>query len=254
VLVVLSWGFFGAAVLAAGVAVLVTRKIFPVAPAAARRKLDAAGWREIYTGAGRHGLTGLTFACLQWGPVCVLALLGSEVQIAHFAAATRTAQVIDFLLPAALLVPQTLMLHSRLAASMRTGRGKLVMNLAVSLATTTLAVVAVIIATPWIIGQFGPAYLGLAELFVLLFATQWVTGVCRPAIGHVAADWNFTEVRRILLISMIVAVALSLGAVSMLGSFGAAIAVLAGAVVFNVQVLQAAFAGCRKRGTPGAEC
>ena len=254
VLIILSWGFLVGAVLAAGVAVLVTRRIFPKSACPSRNKLDATQWREIYMSAGRHGLTGMTYACLQWGPVCVLALLGSEVQVAHYAAATRTAQVIDFLLPAALLVPQTFLLHSRPASAMRTGQGKLVMNLAVSLATTTLSVLMVAVATPWIIEQFGPSYRGLVELFVLLFATQWVTGVCRPAIGRVAVDWNFPQVRRILAVSMIVAVALSLVAVSMFGSLGAAISVFAGALVFNGQALQAAFAGCRRRGTPGVDC
>jgi hypothetical protein len=254
VLVVLSWGFFVGAVLAAGVAVLVTRRIFPKPPATVQTKVDAAGWREIYTSAGRHGLTGMTYACLQWGPVCVLAILGSEIQVAHFAAATRTAQVIDFLLPAALLVPQTFLMHSRLAKPMRTGQGKLAIDLAVSVAMTTVSVLVVAVSTPWIIGRFGPGYAGLTELFVLLFATQWVTGVCRPAIGHIAAGWNFHQVRRILTISMIVAVALSLVAVSMFGSFGAAIAVLVGALVFNGQAIQAAFAGCRQRGVPGADC
>jgi O-antigen/teichoic acid export membrane protein len=246
VLLALSWGFFVGAVLAAGVAVLITRKIFPKSPVPSRRKLDAAGWREIYVSAGRHGLTGLTYAVLQWGPVCVLALLGSEVEVAHYAAATRTAQVIDFLLPAALLVPQAFLLHSRFADTMRTVRGKLAMNMAVSLATTTLSVLAVAVATPWIIGRFGPNYDGLADLFVLLFATQWVTGVCRPAIGHIAMDWSLSQVRRILLVSMLVAVALSLVAISMFGSLGAAISVFAGAVVLNGQVLLAAFASCRR--------
>ncbi|HEX4376161.1 MAG TPA: hypothetical protein VHZ99_03305 [Steroidobacteraceae bacterium] len=254
VLEVLSWGFLGGAILAAGVAVLVTRKIFPKQPAAARRKLDSRSWREIYLSVGRHGLTGITYACLQWGPVCVLALLGSETQVAHFAAATRTAQVIDFLLPAALLIPQSILLHSRLSGSMRTGQGKLVMDLAVAVTMTSVSVLALAVVTPWIIGQFGPNYTGLADLFVLLFATQWVTGVCRPAIGHVAVEWDMTQVRRILLISMIVAVALSIGAVSMFGSLGAAVSVLVGALVFNGQALQAAFSTCRRRGIPGADC
>jgi hypothetical protein len=254
VLMVLSWGFFVGAVLAAGVAVLVTRRIFPAASTAGCRKLDSAAWREIYMSVGRHGLTGITYACLQWGPVCVLALLGTEIQIAHFAAATRTAQVIDFLLPAALLVPQTIVMHSRLSDTMRTGRGKLMMDLAVSLTMTTVSVLAVGLATPWIIDEFGTNYSGLTDLFVLLFATQWVTGVCRPAIGHVAVEWKMSQVRRILLISMLVAVAVSLGAVSLYGSLGAAIAVLLGTLVFNLQALRAAFASCRRKGTPGLDC
>ncbi|MBS0421817.1 MAG: hypothetical protein JSR66_29170 [Proteobacteria bacterium] len=236
----LSWAFFAGTVLAAGVGVLITRQVFPPEP-----KLAPVLWPEVYAASARNGLTGIALACLQWGPLCLLALMGGEIQIAHYAVVTRTANVVDFLLPAAILVPQSMLLHSRLAGVMHSEHGKLLVDLAVSLTTTTLCVAAIAIATPWIVDLYGSPYTGLTELFVLLFATQWLNGVGRPAIRHLAARWHFPLIRRILFISMTVAIAASFVAIPTYGAQGAAISVCLGALLMNGQAVQAAFAGCR---------
>jgi hypothetical protein len=246
VLLSLSWAFFIGAMLAAAVGVLITRTAFSETGHQGGGKVQSAAWREIYGGASRNGLTGISLAFLQWGPLCVLALLGSEAQIAHYAAVTRTAQVIDFLIPAAILVPHTFLLHSRFADTMRSDKGKLMVDLVASLTTATLSVLAVALATPWIIERFGASYTGLTELFVLLFATQWLAGVSRPAIRQLAHRWDSVPIRRILSISMIVAVTCSVVSIPMYGSLGAAISVFAGTLFLNGQALQAAFASCRR--------
>lgn len=244
----LSWAFFAGTLLAAGMGVLMTRNAFPARDDSAGHKPEPAAWRDIFVASSRHGLAGIALACLQWGPLCVLALLGSEAQLAHYAAVTRTAQVVDFLIPAAILVPHDFLLHSRFAAAMHSGHGKLLVDLLVSLATTTLCVLAVALVTPWIVDQYGVDYTKLTELFVLLFATQWLNGVGRPAIRHLAADWNFALTRRILFISMAVAIVSSLVGIPVYGAFGAAISVFLGALLLNGQAAQAAFAGCNARG------
>jgi hypothetical protein len=246
-LLFLSWAFFAGTVLAAAVGVFTTRHAFPENAAASHSKLGPAAWREIYVTAGGNGLTGITLACLQWGPLCLLALLGTEVQIAHYAVVTRTAQVIDFLIPAAILVPHGFVLHSRLADAIQSNHGKLAVDLAVSLATTTVCVLAVAIATPWIIDLYGLNYTKLTELFALLFATQWLNGAARPAIRHVAANWDFRLIRRMLFLSMAVAIASSLIGIPTYGALGAAVSVFAGALFLNGQAVQAAIAVCRNR-------
>jgi hypothetical protein len=246
VLLSLSWAFFIGAVLAAAVGVLLTRTVFPKGARSSAVKVESGAWREIYRSAGRNGLTGISLAVLQWGPLCLLALLGTEAQIAHYAAVTRTAQVIDFLIPAAILVPHAFLFHSRFADSMRSDHGKLMVDLGASLTTATLSVLAVALATPWIIERFGPSYTGLTELFVLLFATQWLAGVSRPAIRHLAHHWETAPIRRILVLSMIVAVVCSLASIPLYGSLGAAISVFVGTLFLNGQALQAAFVCCHK--------
>jgi O-antigen/teichoic acid export membrane protein len=244
-LFILSWAFFVGTLLAAATGVLITRHVFQAAASGPQAGLDPASWREIYTVAAGYGLTGMTLACLQWGPLCALAVLGSEVQLADYAVVTRTAQVIDFLIPAAILVPHSFLLHSRLANALRSPHGKLLVDLAVSLATTTASVLAVAIATPWIVDLYGAEYTNLTDLFALLFATQWINGAGRPAIRHLAANWNLPLIRRILFVSMLVAIVLSLVGIPAYGALGAAVSVFAGALLLNGQAIQAAFAGCR---------
>jgi O-antigen/teichoic acid export membrane protein len=239
----LSWAFFAGTLLAAGVGVLLTRNTFP-ASADANIEPEPIAWREVYAASGRNGLTGMALACLQWGPLCLLAVMGTEIQLADYAVVTRTAMVIDFLIPAAILVPHGFLLHSRLADAMHSGHGKLFVDLIVSLATTTLCVAAVAIATPLIVDFYGIDYTKLTELFVLLFATQWLNGVGRPAIRHLAANWNFPLIRRILFVSMTIAMVSSLVGIPAYGAFGAAISVLVGALLLNGQAVQAAFARC----------
>jgi hypothetical protein len=105
----------------------------------------------------------------------------------------------------------------------------------------------VAIATPWIIDLYGIDYTKLATLFVLLFATQWINGVGRPAIRHLAARWNAALVRRMLFVSMTVAIASSVVGIPTYGALGAAVSVLLGALLLNGQAVQAAFAGCDNR-------
>ena len=221
----LSWAFFAGTVLAAGMGVLITRHVFPPDAQSA-----AINWPEVYTDSARNGLTGIALACLQWGPLCLLALIGSPIQIAHYAVVTRTANVIDFLIPAAVLVPQSLLPHSRLSR-----------DLVVSLTTTTCCVGVVAVATPWIVDLYGDSYAGLTELFGLLFATQWLNGAGRPAIRHLAAHWNLALIRRILFVSMTVALLASFVGIPTYGALGAAISVCLGALLMNGQAVQAAF-------------
>ena len=123
---------------------------------------------------------------------------------------------------------------------MRTARGKLAVDLSVSLATTTACVLAVAILTPWFVSQYGAAYRGLTGLFVLLFLTQWVNGTFRPALRQLAADLDLRRSRRIMLISMLIALAVTLAGIGRYGPFAAAIGVLAGALALNGQALASA--------------
>jgi O-antigen/teichoic acid export membrane protein len=240
-LMVLSWAFIVGSLLAALMGVLLTRYVFKVPSDSSGLKLTSAEWREIYTSTGENGLTGLALAGLQWGPLCALAVLGTAVQVAEYAVVTRTAQVIDFLIPAVIFVPHSARFQSRLCRAMRTARGKLGVDLSVSLATTTACVLAVAILTPWFVSWYGAAYSGLTMLFILLFITQWVSGVSRPAMRRLAADWDLHRIRRVLFTSMAAAILLSVFGIDRYGTVAAAVAVLAGTVLLNGQAIESAF-------------
>jgi hypothetical protein len=242
-LLIVSWGFFLGCVLAAAVGVLLTRHVFGLPSRNVKEpRLDAAEWRQIYASTARNGVAGVALAALQWGPACVLAVFGTAIQIAEYAVAIRTAQIIDFLIPAAVFVPRSARIQSRLCQAMHSARGKLVVDLSVSLATTTLCVLMVGILTPLVfVTWYGPAYQEITPLFVLLFLMQWVIGVCRPAVRQLAADWDLQRVRRIMFVSMIGAIGVSLAGVNDFGPLAAAIGGVVGALLLNGQALESAF-------------
>jgi hypothetical protein len=240
-LLVLSWAFFIGSLVAALMGVLLTRYVFKVPMDSSQLGLTAAEWREIYMSTGENGFTGLALAGLQWGPICALAVLGTAIEVAEFGVVTRTAQVVDFLIPAVIFVPQSARFQSRLCRAMRTARGKLAVDLSVSLATTSACVLAVAILTPLFLSWYGPAYSGLTLLFILLFITQWVNGVSRPAMRRLAADWDLHRIRRVLFTSMSVAIVLSVFGIDRFGAVAAAVGVLAGAVLLNGQAIESAF-------------
>ena len=241
-LVVLSWAFFFGCLLAALIGVLLTRYVFRVPREAGHLKLSPAEWREIYTSTGENGVTGVALAGLQWGPLCALAVLGNAVEIAQYAVVFRTTQLVDFLIPAVIFVPQSARFQSRLCQAMRTARGKLAVDLSVSLATTSISVLAVGILTPlFFVGWYGAEYSGLTLLFVLLFTMQWVNGVSRPAIRRLAADWDIQRIRRVLFISVAVAIFLSVIGIDRYGAVAAAVGMLGGAVLLNGQAIESAF-------------
>jgi hypothetical protein len=244
-LLFLSWAYFAGTLLSCAVGVLLTRKAFQIPTSQPGTTRDPEAWREVYLSAARGGLNGIALAFLQWGPICVLAIFGTEVQLAQYAVVTRTAQIVDFLIPAAILVPHTALLHSRLANAMRTPVSKLLVDLSVSLATTTLCVLAVGVLTPWLVEWYGPAYSGLTILFALLFATQWLNGAARPAIRHLGAHWDARRIRRILWVSAVPAIAVSLFGIDSYGNLAAAVGIALGALLLNVQATHAAFRCCK---------
>ena len=80
-LLTLSWGFFFGCVLAAGMGVLLTRRVFEAPEHSGPQRLDTAQWREVCISTKRHGVTGVALAALQWGPLCVLAVLGRRLRL-----------------------------------------------------------------------------------------------------------------------------------------------------------------------------
>lgn len=240
-LVLLSWGFFFGCLFAALIGVLLTGYVFRVPREAVHLTLSPAEWREIYTSTGENGLTGVALAGLHWGPLVALAVLGTAIEIAEYAVVTRTTQLVDFLIPAVIFVPQSMQFQSRLCHAMRTARGKLAVDLSMSLATTTICVVLVGILAPLIVRWYGPSYSGLTLLFVLLFITQWVNGAGRPAIRRLAADWDLRRIRRVLFTSMAAAILLSVAGIDRFGAVAAAVGVLGGAVLLNSQAIESAF-------------
>jgi O-antigen/teichoic acid export membrane protein len=227
-LLVLSWTFFAGAALAAGVGVVITRRVFEAPPDSRQVDIGADAWRRIYASAASNGLTGIAMAVLIWGPLCVLALWAPAAQIAQYAIVSRTAQIVDFLIPSVIIVPQSICSHSRFARAMRTERGKLAVDYLVSMATTSTCVLAVALLTPWFTSMYGSPYTHLTALFVLLLGMQWITGVCRPAIRELAANWDLRQIRMMMLFSATATMVIAFVGIPQYGPLAAAVAAFIG--------------------------
>ena len=158
----------------------------------------------------------------------------------QFAVVVRTAQAIDFLIPAVIFVPQSARIQSRLCAAMRTARSKLAVDLVVS-AATHVRVRPGRSGRDTLVGVASrPGLLRVDGAFSVAIAAQWAHGAGRPALRQLAADWKLSRIRRVLLTSMSFAILLSLGGIQKYGPAAAAAGMLVGALLENGQAVAAA--------------
>jgi O-antigen/teichoic acid export membrane protein len=237
-LLVLSWAFFAGSGIAAAIGWFIVRALFR--PTRSRTRPRLAAWNEIYAGVSAHGANGLALAALQWGPLCVLALLGPPVQIAEFAVAARTAQVVEIMLPGMLFVPGGLLFQPLWMSGVRRTGLRLLANTAASFAASSTWVAIILVVAPTLLVLYGQPYASLSGLLTILLCMQWVNGTGRPSIRYLAAHWPPTRIRTALVLSALVAILICLLAAPIYGTYGAAIASLIGAVILNGQAVYAA--------------
>lgn len=237
-LLVLSWAFCVGTLLSAGIGTLIVRRVFR--DDGKRPTPRASAWRDVYSGVASHGITGLALGGLQWGPLCVLALMGPALQIAEYAAVARTAQVVEIMLPVMLFAPGCHAQQPSFAQALRGEFARLLANLGVALAAASTWVALLLIAAPWLLPLFGPPYAALGTLFSVLLCMQWINGAGRPAIRVLSASWHPIRIRNALCLSTGAAVLISLLATRQYGAYAAAAAMLAGALLINGQAVFAA--------------
>jgi hypothetical protein len=245
ILLLLSSAFCGGTLLAAGIGTWIVRRAFR----GAHRSMTprASAWHDVYTGVASHGITGLALAALQWGPLCVLAVMGPSLQIAEYAAVARTAQVVEIMLPVMLFAPGCHTMQPSFARDIRGEFTRLLANLGVALAAASTWVALLLAAAPWLLPLFGPPYAELGTLFTVLLCMQWINGFGRPAIRFLSASWHPRRIRIALCIGGGVAVAIALVAIREHGAYAAGIAMLAGALLINGQAVFAALRMARTR-------
>ncbi len=235
---VLSWAFLGGTLLASGIGVLIVRRVFGDRGQRPTPRMSA--WREVYGGVAGHGITGLALAGLQWGPLCVLAVVGPSLQIAEYAAVARTAQVVEIMLPVMLFAPGCHALQPSFARGVRGEFPRFLANVGLALAAASTWVALLLVAAPWLLPLFGPPYAELGTLFTVLLCTQWLNGAGRPAIRVLSASWHPRRIRNALGVSAAAAILIALFATRQYGAYAAAGATLAGALLLNGQAVLAA--------------
>jgi O-antigen/teichoic acid export membrane protein len=237
-LLVLSWAFFAGSGVAAAIGWGIVRAVFRPGRSRARPRL--AAWNEIYAGVSDHAANGLALAALQWGPLCVLALIGPPDQIAEFAVAARTAQVVEIMLPGMLFVPGGLLFQPLWMSGVRRTSLRLLANTAASFAAASAWVAIILVVAPALLVLYGEPYASLSSLLTLLLCVQWVNGTGRPSIRYLAAHWPPNRIRSALVLSALVAILLCVLGAPLYGTYGAAVASLVGALILNGQAVYAA--------------
>lgn len=222
-----GWAFFGGSLLAAALAVALGRYAFPGdwkegSLPICRQALQEADEREV---------VGLGRATLLWGPLCLLAVSATAVEMAQYAVAYRTAMVVDFFLPALNLSGRRDVLRSTFPA--QATRQLHIAELRSALVYSSLFVGVLLLASPLTLRVYGSPYSTQLAVYALLLAMQWANGVGRPAVRNAVVHWDAPRIRAAIGSGALASLLVCISMISSFGAAAAAAATLAGAVVLN---------------------
>lgn len=233
-LAVYAWAFFAGSVAAAALAVALARMAFPVDWAQGARPLT----REVLDATDERAVIGLGRGVLQWGPLCILAVVAPALPMALYAVAARTAMVVDYFLPALNLSGGRDLVKGPLPPQVP--RRVLLAQLGGSLLYSSVFVAVLLAAAPATLRLYGAPYEGQLAVYVLLLAMQWANSVGRPAVRHAVVDWDVPRIRAAVGSGALVALLLCGFAVGAYGALAAAAASLAGALIVNLSAIVSA--------------
>jgi hypothetical protein len=222
-----SWAFLLGSVVAAGLAAAVAWRVFPTSPLE-RGQVPS---RQVLQAVDTHELIGLGRGALLWGPLCILSVWASPLQMAQYAVAARMALIVDFFLPALNLTGCRETLIAQQPAPC-TGR-LLARQLTKALVFSSALVVPLLILAPMTLGLFGKPYDSQVLVYLLLLGVQWANGTGRPAVRHAVAVWDAGRVRLAVGSGAAAAVLISAAGVGTYGALAIAAASLVGALIFN---------------------
>jgi hypothetical protein len=223
-----AWAFFGGSVLAAALAVVLGRHALP----ADWKEGSLPICRKVLQESDEREVIGLGRAALLWGPLCVLAVTATAVEMAQYAVAYRTAMIVDFFLPALNLSGRSDSLRS--TSPQESSRPLLVSQLRNAFGYSSLIVGVMLLASAPLLRVYGFPYSGQFAVFALLLAMQWANGVGRPALRYAVVNWDAPRIRAAVGSGALAALLVCASAISSFGALAAAAATLIGALVLNV--------------------
>jgi hypothetical protein len=229
-----AWAFLGGSLLAAALAVLLGRYAFPADWAEGSLPIC----RKVLQEADEREVIGLGRAALLWGPLCLLVVSASAVEMAQYAVAYRTAMVVDFFLPALNLSGCRDSLRRTSAEQL--SRTMLVSQLRNALGYSSLIVGVLLPASPFVLRIYGPPYNAQLAVFALLLAMQWANGVGRPALRFAVVSWDAPRIRAAVGAGALATLLVCASTIISFGALAAASATLIGALVFNAWVTEGA--------------
>jgi hypothetical protein len=220
-LLLYSWAYFVGSLVSAGLAAWFLRR-------ALRRwevpgmQTNCAAWPQVHRDVANTAGASIAHSFVLWGPPCLLAIFAPTAEFASFAAAVRSSQVIEFLLPSLTFLKCTETNAIPWLERQCTDRTAFLRALSASTMASTAIVAGLIIAGPTIFRLYGPAYSGQLGLFAVMLGAQWMNGLGRPAHRYLAENWVPEQVRRILEISAIAGLAVCALGLAPFGAMAAA--------------------------------
>jgi hypothetical protein len=233
-----AWAFFFGSMVSAALAVYLGRRALPAEWSAGAEPICRAALKE----ADERELIGVGRAALLFGPICILAVSASAIEMAQYAVAYRTAMIVDFFLPALNLSGA----RDHLRSSALTGRFSK-SKLGRALAYSSLFVVVLLAAAPVTMRLYGPPYDSNLAVYALLLGMQWANGVGRPAVRHAVVQWDAPQIRAAVGAGAMAALIVCSAAVGAFGALAAAAATFIGAGVLNCWAIVNALSGADKR-------
>jgi hypothetical protein len=229
-----SWAFLLGSLVAAAVALVLARRVFPATRAERLRPIS----REALQAVDSREFVGVARAVLQWGPLSVLSIWAPPLQMAQYAVAARTALIVDFFLPALNLTGcrETLVPGQLPCASRRALLGQL----ARSLLYATVLVLPLLVLAAETLRLYGPPYDVQVTIYALLLGVQWANGVGRPAVRHAVVAWDARRIGIALGSGAVAVMVICALGVASYGALAAAAASLIGAVIVNARAISLA--------------
>lgn len=229
-----SWAFLFGSLVAAGLAIGLARRVFwtpseELTKPISREQLQEVDSLEIF---------GLARGAQLWGPLCVLSVCATPLQMAQYAVAARTAMVVEFFLPALNLAEGDLI--SAAGASRQLQR-RLLRQLAAALCYSCAFAVPLLILAPTTLRMYGSPYDSNLTIYALLLGVQWVNGAGRPAVRFAAVAYDAGRIGVAIGVGAVSGILICLLGVGIYGAIAAAAGSLIGAIVLNASALLMAF-------------
>jgi hypothetical protein len=223
-----AWAFFCGSTVSAALAVYLGRRALPGDWGEGAEPICRAAIRE----ADERELIGVGRAVLLFGPICILAISASAIEMAQYAVAYRTAMIVDFFLPALNLSGARDRLRTSTAVATSAGRLSTV-KLGRALVYSSAFVVVLLAAAPLTLRLYGSPYSSQFAIYALLLGMQWANGVGRPAVRHAVVQWDAPKIRAAVGAGALAALTVCASAVVAFGALAAATATFIGAGVLN---------------------
>jgi hypothetical protein len=240
-----SWAFFLGSLVAAGVAVGLAWRVFPATLEESSRPTS----REELRAVDSLELIGLARGAQLWGPLCVLSIWATPLQMAQYAVAARTAMIVDFFLPALNLTEGNLMSAT---PPLPASQSRWARQLAVALFYSCALVVPLLILAPTTLALYGNPYDSNLTIYALLLGVQWVNGAGRPAVRLAVVAWDARRIGLVIGSGAVAGVLICSLGVAIYGAMAAAGGSLIGALILNGGAILMAFRGRPGRSGPHA--